>query len=256
MRKLILILRASAVVLLTLGVLAAGLQGGADGPAPAQAAPPGRYWAPGEMPEFAGALEYPLGDGMAVNGVEMRISYYEARAEPEQLRDFYVEKFMEAGYLPQVTEGVSRGWSVSAPAADGRAQALVAILRTGPNRSLVLPSIVPLNPVPTARQLGREELPTSESAVGIMQTSSRDRPGDFVVTWQEPLQSAREAAGAIRDRMVASGWTLAEFAQPPLKHQGHLLELTQAGRKASLTVAAWPGSQVGAAVTAHFSASE
>jgi hypothetical protein len=255
MRKLHRAVRSLAILLLALGLVAGALAAGGDEPQ-AQAVAPVRYWAPGEMPEYPGGLEYPLGEGMAVNGVEMRISYYEARADADQVRDFYVGEFEHRGLTPRVSPGVGKGWTVSALTEDATAEAVVAILQTGRARSLVLPSIVPLDSAQAEPRVAPGDLPKSDQAAGVLETTSGDRPGEAVVTWQEPMAPARESAELIRDKMVGRGWQLAEFATPVGGMKSFVVEVRRAGELVRFTVSPWPRSTIGAAVTAHFSALE
>lgn len=247
-----------AALLLGVGLVFAGLEmGGAGSGVPrAQAADPTRFWAEGEMPQYP-AMEFPLGEGMAVNGVPVRISYFQARSSVEEVRDFYVKALEDRGLVPTVDRGAQEGWTVTALAEDGRSQIVVAILSQSRGRALVFPSIVPLDakPGPEATAAFTRGLPFGPGAAGVMVVSAKDKPGEAIVTYQEPQQSALAVAGRIRDELGKTGWTLEKFDRG--QEDGivrHVVEATRGAARRVFAVTPWPGQAVGAAVTVQVTA--
>lgn len=250
------LLRGSAIFLLAVGLVWGGLEAGSGGEASAVASPPAPYWAPGEMPEYPGGLEYPLGDGIAVNGVPMRITHFEVKANPERVRDFYVDELERRGLFPSVLPGAGRGWTVSALSEDASSQIVVSILEDGRDRARVLPSIVSLGSVAPEKSPFEAELPKSENAAGVMETTSRDRPGEATLTYQEPSVPAPATAAHIRAEMVKRGWHLSENAANPGPSGSEVIETTRDRMRARFTVTPWTRSSTGAVVTAHFDVPE
>ncbi len=247
-----------AALLLGLGLVFAGLEMGSSGTGVprAQAADPVRFWAEGEMPQYP-AMEFPLGDGLAVNGVPVRISYYQAKSTVEEVRDFYLQAFEARGLVPIAEPGVQQGWTVTALAEDGRSEIVVPILSQGRGRALVFPSIVPLGsrPSPEATAAFTRDLPLGPGAMGLMVVSAKDKPGEAIVTYQEPTEAALAVAGRIRDELGRAGWTLERFEQArPDGIVRHVVEATRGGARRQFAITPWPGQAVGAAVAVQVSA--
>jgi len=240
-------------VLLGLGLVVGGLELG-SGPAPAQAATPKRYWAPGELPEFPGGLEYPLGDGLAVNGIPLRISYFEAPADAASVRDFYVDALERRDLVTRTRLGVENGWTVSALSEDGLSEIVVAIMGRGHNRSLVFPSIIPLGVRADDQDVSKETVLTPTS-IGLLRVSAADRPGESVYTYQEPNEPAYNAAIRIRDELGRRGWSLARFSppEPGSSTKSWILEVQRDGRRVRHTLTDWSGASPGSAITVELS---
>jgi hypothetical protein len=233
-----------------------GVEVGSPSVPEARAASPLRYWNDGEMPGFPGGMEYPLGEGMAVNGVPLRMTYFEVRVDPDQLRRHYVEALEARGLVVHVTPGAGGGWTVTALSEDGRSEIVVAIMGQGAKRSLVFPSIVPLLGSPSSSESQKllDDLPLSPAAMGALTVTSSDRPGEAVITYQEPSQLAGATATFIRDEMGRRGWRLAEFVGPGPKHPGWTIDGGHAGQYARFQVMPWPASDVGATVAVQLAA--
>jgi len=242
--------RKLGALLLAAGLVGGALAAGAGGEGMAQAAAPSRYWTPEEMPEYPGGLEFPLGNGMALNGVALRVSYFEAKASPDRIRDFYVTELEHRGLLPQARPGAGRGWTVTALTEDASAQVVVAILERGRAGSWVFPSIVPLDADPAPTDV-KSRLPASEHAAAILETTSADAPRESVVTYQEPRQSAVDCASHIRSEMARRGFEVSVVETTAGELLSQVIEATHDSQHARFTVTGWPRAKVGAAVTVH-----
>ncbi len=253
MAKWMMALRSSLASALGLALVALGVQAGAPDVPKAVAASRPPLWAEGEMPEYPGALEYPLGDGMAVNGVPIRLSYLQAKVDSETLREHYLRALIQRGLAPHASPGMGGGWTVTAMTEDGRAEIVIAILGKGPRESLVFPAMVPFG---TSADAGRgvlDDLPLSPAATAAWTVTSNDKPGEAVVTYQEPDRPAGATAAFIRDELGRRGFELVEFRAPAGGRAEWTVEGRRGARRARLGVAAWPRAELGATVTAQVS---
>ncbi|HEY3449155.1 MAG TPA: hypothetical protein VGK67_22550 [Myxococcales bacterium] len=254
MKKGLEILRQTAAVLLGVGLVFGGVEMGSGGsglPRAQAQAVPAAFWAPGEMPAYPG-MEYPLGDGLAVNGLPLRVSYFEAKATPEDVRDFYVRELEGRGLEVGVKYGVAHGFDVTALSEDGRAEIAVAIMLSGTKgKVLVFPSIIPLDARPDSVEGLTGELPLPKTVVGLMVVTAKDKQGEAVATYQVPLESPQATAANVRDEMGRRGWSLKQFEKAP--DGGTVIEVSKETRRIHFTVLPWPVRQQGAGVTAVFS---
>ena len=250
MNKVMETVRQAAAVILGVGLVFGGIEMGSSGVPRAQAEPPASYWAQDEMPQYPG-MEFPLGSGLAVNGLPVRVSYFEAKARPEEVRDFYVRELEGRGLEVSVKYGVAHGWDVTALSEDGRSEIAIAIMESGKKKVLVFPSIVPLDARPDSVESMTDLLPLSSKAVGVMVVTAKDKAGEAVVTYQEPLETTPKTAGYIRDEMGRRGWSLKSFEQGP--ESTILVEVQKGGRTLHFTVVPWMGRADGSAITVQFS---
>ena len=248
--------RRVAAVLLGLGLVLGGLEMGSSGVPRAEAATPPPFWAEGEMPQYP-AMEFPLGEGMSLNGVPVRISYFVAKTNVEEVRDFYLQALEERGLTAWAEPGIEDGWTVTALVEDGRSEIVIAILGHSGGQVLVFPSIVPIDskPSPEAAAAFARDLPLGPSAMGMMVVSAKDKPRDAVVTYQEPQEPALAVAGRIRDELGRAGWSLHRFDTTKQEgFVGHVVDATKGEVRKQFTVTPWPGQAVGAAVAVVISA--
>jgi hypothetical protein len=185
---------------------------------------------------------------MAVNGIPLRISYFEAKADAASVRDFYVTELERRDLVTTVQPGVDHGWTVAALGEDGRTEIVIAIMERGHNRSLVFPSIIPLGARAEDVDLTKE-LALTDSSLGLLRVSSAERQGESILTYQEPNEAAAHAAARIRDEMGKRGWTLARFSQPGPGERSWIVEVHQDGRRVRSTVSDWGGASAGSAIT-------
>lgn len=254
MRKRTSILRGAVAYAAGASLVYLGVEAGNTSVPEARAAAPAAYWSEGEMPGFPGGLEYPLGEGMAVNGVPLRMSYFEAKVDAETLRQHYADALEARGLEVHVMPGVGGGWNVTAISEDGRSEIVVAILGQGPKMSLVFPSIVPLGATASDAQELLDDLPLSPAATGALTVTSSDRPGEAIITYHEPNEPAGATATFIRDDMGRRGWELREFSRPGDKRPQWIVEGRHAGRQGRFGIMPWPKSDTGATITVELSA--
>ncbi|MGC4116616.1 MAG: hypothetical protein QM765_19005 [Myxococcales bacterium] len=246
--------REAAAVLLGVGLVFGGIEMGANSSGVPQAKAqeaPRAFWVQGEMPAYPG-MEYPLGDGLAVNGMPVRVSYFEAKATPEDVRDFYVRELEARGLEVGVKFGAAQGFDVSALSEDGRSEIAIAIMRSGSKgKVLVFPSIIPLDTQPDSVESLTAELPLPKNVVGLMVVTAKDKEGEAVATYQVPLEGPLATAANIRDELGRRGWTLQKFEKA--QDGGTVVEVSKGAKKIHFTVLPWPVKQEGAGVTAVFS---
>src|SRR4051812_8596281 len=90
--------RTGAALLMAAAVVAGGIELGAPGtPAAVASTNAEPYWDGAEMPEYPGSLEFPMGEDLAVNGVPLRMSFFESDDPPARIRDHYLDAFDRAG---------------------------------------------------------------------------------------------------------------------------------------------------------------
>lgn len=238
--------RAIGSAALAAGLLGAGLVAGGVGTAVAgRPAFPTPYYAPGELPRYPNAFEFPIGQGARFNGLPMRLSYFETDDPPERVRDFYVAELGRVA--PVELAGLERGYAVSV--FDVRTDTQKTVVIEGYGRgSLVFPAIAPgaFNradlPLPP-------DLPASSQALRLSDVRT-EGPGDqsVVINYHEPHPVADVVAGA-RRHLEARGWQLAnERASVERGAAPTLLRYVRPGRELVLGIRPL-ATQAGTAVT-------
>jgi hypothetical protein len=247
------ILQTAFAVLLGTGILAGGIQVGLPAEENPRALPAAsRYYPIGEMPEYPGSLEFPLGDGLTINGMPIRISHFFTTDPAEKVRDFFFQELARRGLEPHQSRSGKGGYAVWALDSAAVSQILVAIV-PGKRKVDVFPSMVPIDAAPITGSISDEELPASENAVGMMKVEER-AAGAGVVTYQEPLLKLEQITERIRQEMGKRGWTLGSGHDGASSGASSTsIELQRGPRRASFTVTAYSSEPVGAAVTVHFS---
>lgn len=248
------ILRAFAAVLLGLGVVAGALDMGAlpsEFPLAVAAPPAPRHYSEGEMPEYPGSFEFPIGEGLAMNGVPLRISHFSTGDAAERVRDYYLGEFKRFGLEPQAGKAEDGTVNVSAVARDGLTQYAVAIAPRSKGCE-VFPSAVPIDAelqgtVPDA------DVPLSPTSVGLMRVTSKSERGG-TVAYQEPQSSAGEVAAHIEETMVARGWSVEE--RVPGAGGARTLVLKRGNYRGHFTITAYRHAPKGAAVFAQYGRGE
>lgn len=197
------------------GLLAAGLVAGSlgldsSGAPPATAAGPrATYYADDELPAYPDALEYPLGEDLAVNGLPFRLSHFSTPDPAAKVRDYYLAVFEQWKAPAKVTATRGGGFNVTATVAGGATHVVVAISpRKGSTE--VFPSAFPLSVTQADPVVDDQDVPFSPSAVGIMKLADRAKGGE-TFSWQEPTLSVAAAAAWLKDELPKRGWNLARF---------------------------------------------
>lgn len=248
--------RLTGTLLLAAGLVAGSLELGAGGPAQAVAAAPlAPYYQDDELPAYPNALEYPLGEALAVNGLPVRISHFSTPDSAERVRDFYLQAFAEQSAPHQLRRTQDGGFAVSATVAGGAAHAVVVI---APRRDIteVFPSIFPMAVEAAPEGVADEaEVPFSETAVGVMRVADKAAADGDALTWQEPLMSASQTAAFLRSELPKRGWTLT-VSDARFGRGGARLEAMKAGRTATFHITPYRSQAQGATVLARYDAAE
>ncbi len=251
------LMRALGAAAVGTGLVVAGVELGSSGVQAAQAEPEptALYYPDGLMPEYPSSLEFPMGEGLGVNGVPVRVSHFETKDSPERVRDFYLQELARKRLLPQV-QGSANSYVVSALAESGRSQIVVAIQSQKSGHTFVFPSLIPVDgpvePQPASAGLA-QELAMSPEAVGVMVVTAKDAGGARVITYHEPALSMAAATRHIRDELKRRGWSVAEYAEQVGDTGSGVVEATSGGTRARYTVSAMPAIRAGSTVVAHLS---
>jgi len=248
-------LRDVGVVLLGCGIVAGGLElGGSRTPQAIAAAPLVPYYSEDTLPPYPNAMEFPLGEALAVNGLPIKLSHFTTPDAPMQVRDYYYAYFRAKGSLASVYPTEKGGFTVTAVVGGGRDQAVVAITpRKG--GSPVFPSLVPMDTAPGAALTPASELPFTEYAVGLSKTTEKGAGAGEVVTWHEPLMDKATAMAFVSNGMTERGWSAGERMEAFHKNSAQLT-FHKAGRTAVITLKPFETQPVGVSVAAHYRASE
>lgn len=243
-------MRASAFLALGAGLVALSL--GFDSTGVPQAGAGGRpepYYRDDELPGYPNALEYPLGDGLTVNGVPFRLSHFTTDDPAARVRDYYLAAFEKMNAPHKLFKTAGGGFTITAAVSGGASQAVVAI---APHKDVteVFPSVFPMMAGPPEDILGDTDLPYSPTAVGVMKVSDKARMGD-VFTWQEPLSTVAGAMARLKEELPRRGWALTSF-QPRLpKGEGHLVAL-KGPRQVRLALTPYRSQSQGVSVVAVY----
>lgn len=242
--------RLAASVLLGLGVVTGAVElGSSEGPVAVADVAQERYYREGELPEYPGSLEFPMGDGLSVNGLPIRMSYYSVDDKPEAVRDYYLSEFRRMGY-PAKSRAAGVGYSVTALINGGADYVVVGVL---PNRDRVdvFPAIYPMTAQPAETTEVDSRIPYSEDATGIMRVSTVGEGAGDVVSYSEPLLSLDAVVGRIRDSLGRDGWDLEGLSNARLTDTMVVLA-KRGGTHARFTVRKFAATETGAHVVAQF----
>ena len=239
-------------VLLGVGVVVSALQLGPEETTEAYAATmPVRYYNEGEMPEYPGSVEFPLGDGMTVNGATIQISQFSVNDSPEKVKNFYVDEFKVRGVEATSSRSDDGTINVVAPSSDGQTQYVFAILpKPSGKGSVVFPSAQPLD----GELLANDEdsdIPFSPKAVGVMRVKSKDEQGG-TVTYQEPALRTDEVTAFVSSTMATRGWAQKESHRPSGTTNIHTLEFRRGAIEAHFTISSYEKSKAGSAVFVRY----
>lgn len=201
--------RVLASLLLAAGLIAASLDLGSEG-APAMAATPRTaYYSDDELPAYPNAMEYPLGQDLAVNGVAFRLSHFSTPDPAERVRDYYLAFFEQMNAPAKVHRTRDGGFNITAAVSGGASHAVVAI---APRKGVteVFPSVFPLQVTAAEPVVDDTRVPFSSSAVGIMKVADKaDSTEAF--TWQEPTMTVQAAAAYFKDELPKRGWSVVGY---------------------------------------------
>lgn len=251
------IVKPLSAVLMGLGVVVSALQLGPDDAPPAYAATmSGRYYDEGELPEYPGSVEFPMGSGMAVNGAAIRVSQFSVEDSPQKVSSFYLDEFKARGIEANSVRGKDGAVSISALSSDGMTQFIIAVVPRLGKGSNVFPSAFPLDGEVVSQVEGDKDIPASPAAVGIMRVEARNEHSGRTVTYQEPMLKGGEAAALVRETMVARGWTVKSSTPPSGSVSATVLEFSRGSAEAHFTVSAQSSSSTGAAIFARYSPTE
>jgi hypothetical protein len=249
------ILRIGFSVALAAVVVAGSLELGSSREPVAHASPaPAPYYREDELPAYPNALEYPLGDSLAVNGLAVRISHFSTRDSADRVRDTYVQAFERMGARPQVFESTEGGFTVSATVAGGAGQAVVVV---SPRKASteVFPSVFPLAGRPGEPLTADEEIPFSENAVGVTRVADRAGEVGEVVSYHEPLLKVKQVADHVRTEMARRGWSMSALNEK-LGKNGVQVDFVKGTRLAQFAITPYSFDAVGSAVVARYGGAE
>ncbi len=245
--------RVVASLLLAAGLIAASLDLGSEGAPPASAAPRTAYYSDDELPAYPNAMEYPLGQDLAVNGVSFRLSHFSTPDSAERVRDYYLAFFEQMNAPAKLHRTQGGGFNITAAVAGGASHAVVAI---APRKNVteVFPSVFPLQVTAADPVVDDTRVPFSPSAVGIMKVADK-AGGAEAFTWQEPSMTVQAAAAYFKDELPKRGWAVARFEQRFGKG-GAEVTATKGERKVTLHVSPYRTQAQGASVLATYDGRE
>ena len=229
-----------------------GLGSSAEPTAVAQMVP-APYYAENELPGYPNTLEFPLGDALAVNGLPVRLSHFSTKDPALRVRDFYVDFFAAQGAPHKVIPTTDGGFTVAGLVAGGKAQAVVVI---SPRKltTEVFPSVIPMSGETYGSLTPEDDIPFSNSAVGMTRVADHGQGGAEVVNYHEPLMSVREVAAHIDGAMIRKGWQGIESSA--LGKKGAQAVYTRGGQRVRFAITPYSFEPKGAAVTAHYGSEE
>ncbi|MFN7132768.1 MAG: hypothetical protein ACK4N5_11855 [Myxococcales bacterium] len=244
------LLRFTATGLMAMGVVAGSLElGSTNTPVAIAAPPPAPYYADDELPAYPNALEFPLGESLAFNGISMRLSHFSTDDRVEKVRDFYLDRFARDGVPSQLITTSDGGYSVTGVVAGGRSKAVVLMIPRG-NRTEVFPSLLPMAAEPGQSDIPEADLPYSSGAVGITSVAERAGAAGQTVTYHEPLMTLGEVRIHIREEMARRGWD--PVNDPVTAANRSLVHMQKDGRSVQFSIAPYEFEPKGAVVVAQF----
>jgi hypothetical protein len=241
--------RLAASLLLAAGLIAGSLDLGAGDAPPASAAHRAAYYADDELPAYPNAMEYPLGQELAVNGVAFRLSHFSTPDSPERVRDYYLAVFEQWKVPVKVHRPQGGGFNITATVGGGASQAVVAI---APRKDVteVFPSVFPLQVTAAEPVVDDTRVPFSPSAVGIMKVADKaDSTEAF--TWQEPTMTVAGAAAYFKDELPKRGWAVVH-CDLHFGKGGAEVSAIQGGRRVTLHLSPYRTQPQGASVLATY----
>lgn len=212
MKSLKTISRVAVLTCASAALVAGGVFLGAGEPTEASAAPDAaRYYSSDEIPAYPGAMEYPMGSDLAVNGAPIKLSYFQTKDSVDKVAGYYAEKFRRRGLKPQVQRLEDGGASVYALSRDGDRQLTVTV-STKDGLRTVFPGVIPVSGrILNGNAMKRDaDVPFSPNAIGITDVTS-GRENGSVMQYVEPYFDLNAGTGHIRDTLGRKGWNLDDF---------------------------------------------
>lgn len=210
---------------------------------------PQQYYQADEIPPYPGSMEYPLGQNLAVNDVETRISYFYTKDSPQTVRDFYAKALKKNGLDPVIRELENGEINVYALGKAMEDQINIAIAPSG-SQTIVFPSVIPVSgKLLTGGSAHKSpDVPFSPHAIGIMNVGSPRETGS-VVSYIEPRFDMVNAVGYIRDTLGRQNWQMEEY-KPDVDGTGKsaFIELKKGAKHMIFSLAKNQGEREGVAV--------
>jgi hypothetical protein len=252
MRRAPTILRATLAAALAVGLFCGSIFLGTphEGRAAAKPTEPKRgLYADGEMPQFPNVLEFPLADGLELNGTPVRVSYFVTPRAAEDVRDFYQAEFARASKMPVDVKKIDQGYYLSVFVPASSMVRSVTIRREGA-QTIAFPSVVPLGTAPTRMFPGEDpEVPYGPTSMASSDVLSNGEGAGRIVVFHDS-----ERIGAVRARvdqwMKAHGWTAAG------RGKKDAAAYTRPGKRASVFLKAFDNDAVGTSVVYEIDASK
>jgi hypothetical protein len=210
-----------------------------------------RLYAEGEMPSYPNVLEFPLGDGLKINGVPIRASYFTTDKPAEEVRDFYREAFKKKGLFVRETTS-KEGFTVTGAAGGAFATSSVIITRSG-SGAQVFPAILPVEASPLRLLPGEDvDVPFTKDSIGVLDVGSTGIGGGRNVVYQE-MQKISVVEPRLTSDMQKRGWRLADRRE--IK-DGLALQFRKGARRAFVAMQAYSGGMEGTGLAFQFDQEE
>jgi hypothetical protein len=242
------LLRALGAAALAAGILWAGMKLG-EVPEVRASPPtaPDRLYGEDEMPAFPNALEFPLGEGMQLNGLPIRVSYFTTEKSAADVRDFYRKAFQGQGLVVRETGNV-QGFTVTAGLGGTSTTRSIVILRHE-KETTVFPSVLPVEATPM--RLFHDEdvdVPFTGDSMGILDVKSAGRGGGRTVVYQE-MQKMSVVEPRMTKDMKQRGW---RFSSRQESAGGAALEFQKGSGRARVLLKPYDLERPGTGVVFEF----
>lgn len=180
------------------------------------------YFPYDEIPAYPGVLENSFGDGLVVNNVPLRMSYFYTKDSPNKIANFYIKALKQKGLEPVVSENSDNNWNIYSVNLETRSQINISINQER-GRTFVIPASMALSEDILKNNSLKEEklVPYSEDAVGILYVKSAEETG-VTLSYIEPNFDLDMATGYIRDRLGKENWDLQQY-KPAIAEGGSVM---------------------------------
>ena len=175
-----------------------------------------------EIPVYPGVLENSFGDGLVVNNVPLRMSYFYTKDSLNKVANFYIKALKQKGLEPVVSENSDNNWNIYSVDLETKSQINISINQER-GRTFVIPASMTLSgDILKNNSLKEEKLvPYSEDAVGILYVKSAEETG-ITLSYIEPNFDLDMATGYIRDRLGKENWNLEQY-KPAIAEGGSVM---------------------------------
>lgn len=158
----------------------------------------------GAVPAYPGAKgAAPLGEGLELNGMPLRMATFVTDDPPDVVRDFYADAFAAEGLEVQSSSVAGPGAAVIAWDPERGVQRSVSILAQG-GETLVFPALVPLAASKPARPRPLPPLP--EDAHLVSDLVARDGGDESRTVSVVTPHGQPEAVQSLGTRLTDAGW--------------------------------------------------